>query len=96
MWSRFAFEPCNGVRLHVTDRDAVCTAAVQLSLLVELCRLYPDAFVLTEEGHDFDRRLEDPQWSRRLSEGEGVDSILLEWQEMSKAFEKLRAPYLLY
>ena len=96
MWSRFFEEQCNGVRLHFTDRDAVCTAHVQLSLLADLCRLYGDEFHMEMAGHDFDRRLEDPQWSRRLESGEGVDSILAEWRAMSKDFEELRGPYLLY
>ena len=95
LWRRFCNEPCNGVRLHFTDRDAVCTAEVQLSLLVELCRLYPDEFRF-EEHDRFDWRLEDKQWGARLKSGEGVDSILAEWKVMSQKFEEVRQPYLLY
>ena len=96
LWSMFADQPCNGARMHFTDRDAVCTAEVQLSLLVEFCRLYPEEFDFKMEGHEFDRRLEDPRWSRRLKAGEGVDSILAEWKAMSRNFEDIRKPYLLY
>ena len=96
LWSMFAGQPCNGVRMHFTNRDIVCTAEVQLSLLVDLCRLYPENFDFEMEGHEFDRRLEDPQWSRRLKAGEGVDPILAEWKAMSKKFEEIREPYLLY
>jgi uncharacterized protein YbbC (DUF1343 family) len=95
LWRRFYNTPCNGVRLHLTDRNAVCTAEVQLSLLVEMCRLYPGEFGFAE--HDgFDCRLEDKQWKARLKTGEGVETILAEWKIMSKKFEEMRRPYLLY
>ena len=96
LWSRFCGESCNGVRLHFTDRNAVCTAEVQLSLMVELCRLYPDRFDFDMENHRFDCRLEDQQWARRLKSGEGVDTILAEWKDMSRQFEEIRRDYLLY
>jgi uncharacterized protein YbbC (DUF1343 family) len=96
LWGRFADERCNGVRLHFTDRNAVCTAEVQLSLIVDLCRLYPEAFDFDMENDRFNCRLEDQQWARRFKAGEGVDSILAEWRAMSKTFEAIRRPYLLY
>jgi uncharacterized protein YbbC (DUF1343 family) len=94
LWRRFFNEPCNGVRLHFTG-GPVRTAEVQLSLLVEMCRLYPEEFTFAEHDH-FDCRLEDKQWRARLKAGEGVDSMLAEWQDMSKRFEEMRRPYLLY
>lgn len=101
-WRRYAGELCNGVRLHVTDPHALRTARVQLTLLVEMLRLYPGKFYFMV-GDDFtpnracmDRRTGHEQWGRRLSDGEGVDSILPEWQEASKEFERARMPYLLY
>ena len=96
LWSRFVGEPCNGVRLHFTDRDAVRAAEVQLSLMVELRRLYPDRFDFVDENRQFDVRLEDSQWARRLRSGEGVEPILNEWQEAAQRFEEARKPYLLY
>ena len=96
LWSRFVGEPCNGVRLHFDDRNAVCTAEVQLSLIVEFCRLYPEEFDFEMENDQFDCRLEDQQWSRRFRSGEGVETILAEWKAMSKAFEDIREPFLLY
>lgn len=96
LWSRFYNEQCNGVRLHVTDRNALCTAQVQLTLMVELCRLYPEDLDFVMENSQFDIRLEDEQWSRRLKGGEGVDTILREWQQASREFEKRRTPHLLY
>ena len=96
LWSRFADQPCNGVRLHFTDPDQVRTAEVQLSIIAELCHLYPQEFDFDMEQHRFDCRLEDQQWSRRFKAGEGADSILAEWKAMSKKFEETRQPYLLY
>jgi uncharacterized protein YbbC (DUF1343 family) len=97
LWRRFACEPCNGIRIHFPDRDALRIAPVQLTLLVEFLRAYPGQFDLIENDADwFDRRLEDPQWRRRLKAGEGVESILPEWEAMARKFEQMRRPYLLY
>jgi len=101
LWGRYAGELCNGVRLHVTDRDALRTAQVQLTLLVELFRLYPDKFGFVsydfaEDLSGMDCRLEDEQWARRLKAGEGVDTILAEWEDMSRQFGEIRKDYLLY
>ena len=94
LWGKYLGEPCNGIRIHFTERDAVRIAEVQLTLLVEFIRLYPDQFDLSDEAAEI--RLEDPQWARRLKEGEGVASILREWKEMSKKFEQVRKEFLLY
>jgi uncharacterized protein YbbC (DUF1343 family) len=96
LWRKYAGEPCNGIRIHFTDRDAVRIAEVQITLLVEFLRLYPGQFDLVTENDQFDKRLEDLQWSRRLKEGESAESILCEWKEMSARFEQMRKPYLLY
>jgi uncharacterized protein YbbC (DUF1343 family) len=64
--------------------------------MVELGRLYPGGFDFVMENSQFDIRLEDEQWSRRLKGGEGVDTILREWQDASRKFEEMRQPYLLY
>lgn len=96
LWRRFFGKPCNGIRIHFTDRDAVRIAQVQVTLLVEFLRLYPGQFDLISENDQFDCRLEDLQWSRRLKEGEGIERILREWKQMSSKFEQMRKPYLLY
>ncbi|MBM4081092.1 MAG: DUF1343 domain-containing protein, partial [Planctomycetes bacterium] len=99
-WKRWAGQVCNGVKLHVTDRRALRAAQVQLTLLVELFRLYPDKFrfvVHTFTGDNeperdhwpTDHRLEDEQWADRLEAGEGVDTILAEWQAASRKFEEM-------
>ena len=106
LWGRYAYEVCNGVRLHITDRQALRTAQVQITLLVEMFRLYPDQFRF--EHFDFfgtndrtdhgptDHRLEDEQWTNRLEAGEGVEAIWSEWQAASREFDARRQPYLLY
>lgn len=94
-WGKYAGRECNGIRLHVTDRAAVQTAEVQLSLFEEFLRLYPEQFTFADEAR-FDCRLEDLQWTRRLQQGEGVRTILPEWREMSRQYERMRSEYLLY
>jgi uncharacterized protein YbbC (DUF1343 family) len=94
MWNTYSYQPCNGVKLQFTDRNAVCTAEVQLSLLVELCRLYPEQFQMDKQA--FTNRLEDPHLVKRLKAGEGVETILAEWKADDKKFEQIRKDYLLY
>ena len=96
LWRRFCNEPCTGVRVHFTNRNVVSTAEVQLSLLVECLRLFPNEFDFMAEYQGLDFRLEDKQWARRLKNGEQVETILAEWQDMSKQFQETRRPYLLY
>ena len=96
LWRRFYDQPCNGIRIHFMDRDALRIAHVQLVLLYEFLRLYPEEFDLDNDNDSFDKRLEDLQWSRRLKQAEGVDTILAEWREMSKKFSQIRKKYLLY
>jgi len=80
--------------------------------MVELRRLYPEHFDFVRTNSQFDIRLEDEQWSRRLragrircapsdggasdAPGEGVETILPEWRAASRQFEGMRRPYLLY
>lgn len=101
LWGRFAGECCHGIRMHITDRDKISTSEIQLSLLVECLRLYPDKFDFCDpkfipNNYWLDKRLEDEQWSRRLKAGEGVETILHEWKQASGEFKKNREKYLLY
>lgn len=106
VWGRYAYQVCNGVRLHFIDCSAVRTAEVQLTLMTEMFRLYPDQFKFVpydptgsdphEDHWPTDHRLEDEQWADRLAGGEGVETILSEWQEASRRFVEVREPYLLY
>jgi len=95
LWGRFAGEPCNGVRLHFTDPEAVTTALVQLALISDLFRLYPDDFEFLAQ-YNFSIRLEDEQWAPRWRAGESVEGVLAEWQSDARRFAARRQPYLLY
>ena len=64
--------------------------------LVECLRLFPNEFDFIEKYGGLDRRLEDKQWARRLKAGEDAEPILAEWKTMSKKFQEIRKPYLLY
>jgi uncharacterized protein YbbC (DUF1343 family) len=101
-WKRYAGELCNGVRLHITDTSLLRTARVQLTLMVELLRIYPTDFnfcvgdCLKEDFSGMNNRLDGEEYTDRLKKGEGVDTILCEWEEQSKEFEMKRKPFILY
>ena len=71
------------------------TSHVQLALINDLCRLYPDEFQFLSQ-YNFDLRLEDSQWVERWRAGEGVEAILAEWQAAARQFADRRQPFLRY
>jgi uncharacterized protein YbbC (DUF1343 family) len=101
-WARHAGRVCHGVRLHVTDRDALRVARTQLSLFVEMFRLFPGKFHYADndaeqkQSDGMARRSGHEQWGRRLENGEGVETLLHEWERAAGQFAELRRPYLLY
>jgi len=90
--STFAGKACGGVRLLVTDRDALRPVALGLEIAVALRDLHPV---------DWDRRkfldlLANRDTFERLEEGETADTIVRSWDAPLEKFRARRARYLLY
>jgi uncharacterized protein YbbC (DUF1343 family) len=90
--STFAGKACGGVRLLVTDRDALRPVALGLEIAVALRDLHPV---------DWDRRkfldlLANRDTFERLEKGETADTIVRSWEQGIARFRERRARFLLY
>ncbi|MEO8348876.1 MAG: DUF1343 domain-containing protein, partial [Acidobacteriota bacterium] len=90
--STFAGERCGGVRIAVTDRDALRPVALGLEVAVALRDLHPV---------EWDRRkfldlLANRDTFERLEKGETADAIVRSWEGPLEKFRERRARHLLY
>jgi len=83
---------CFGVRLELTDREALDTGRLGVELLSALWKLYPSHFRLERTI----RLLGSSRTMARLRAGDDPVKIAEGWGEELEAFRKLRARYLLY
>ncbi|HSE62220.1 MAG TPA: serine hydrolase [Thermoanaerobaculia bacterium] len=90
--STFAGERCGGVRLTVTDRDALRPVALGIEIAVALRDIYP----ATWRREKFLRLLANGDTFDRLERGETADVIVKSWDVPVEAFRKSRAKFLLY
>jgi uncharacterized protein YbbC (DUF1343 family) len=90
--STFAGEACGGVRLTVTDRDALRPVALGIEIAVALRDLYPTAW----RREKFLTLLANRDTFDRLERGETADAIVKSWDAPVEAFRKRRAQFLLY
>lgn len=91
-YSVFKDQPCGGVYLLVTDRDALRPVDLGLTLALTFQRLYPGQFALDKMG----RLLTDPGTLDAIKAGKPLAEIEQAWAEDLVAFQKRRAGFLLY
>lgn len=91
-YSVFKDQPCGGVYLLVTDRDALRPVDLGLTLALTLQRLYPGQFALDKMG----RLLTDAATLDAIKAGQSLAEIEQAWAEDLAAFQKRRASFLLY
>ncbi|HEY9899290.1 MAG TPA: DUF1343 domain-containing protein [Pantanalinema sp.] len=84
----------SGVEVKVSDREAFQAVKTGLVMVAEVRRLYPDRLRIEAKGFD---RMTGASWIReRLLALEAPEAIAAAWEDQTRAFERLRAPYLLY
>jgi uncharacterized protein YbbC (DUF1343 family) len=83
---------CLGVRLVLTDREALDTGRLGVELLSALWKLYPSRFRLDRTI----RLLGSSRTMSRLRAGDDPKDIVEAWQPELEDFKQLRAKYLLY
>jgi uncharacterized protein YbbC (DUF1343 family) len=89
---RYARQDCRGVRIKLTDRDALASPMLGVELISALHRLYPDQFQLEPTlGMLGSRRA-----LEQISAGQDPRSIASAWQPALQDFLALRSKYLLY
>jgi uncharacterized protein YbbC (DUF1343 family)/CubicO group peptidase (beta-lactamase class C family) len=90
--STFAGELCGGVRLTVTDRDALAPVTLGIEIAVALRDLYP----MDWKRERFLDLLANRDSFERLEKGETADSIVRSWLDRVEVFRARRARFLLY
>jgi uncharacterized protein YbbC (DUF1343 family) len=90
--SVFAGQQCGGVRMVLTDREAVEPVRMGIAIAYHLRRLYPTAF----EARKVDVLLGNKAVLEALLVGKGVFEIEATWQAGLAEFQKRRAKHLLY
>ncbi len=93
-FSKHKGEVCQGVQVHVLDRDDFEPLAAALHLCSLIMRQHPDQFQFLESH--FDRLAGTGQVREALVRGDSVEAILKSWEPDLKAFEKLRKKHRLY
>ncbi len=93
-FSKYEGQPCNGIEVHVMDRDAFNPVVVGLTVIATIHDIYPHQFAFN--ASDFDR-LVGNDWIRQdIEKGVPVPEMQRRWQVGLSQFEKVRRKYLLY
>jgi uncharacterized protein YbbC (DUF1343 family) len=90
--SRFTGQPCQGIHMIVTDRDALRPVRVGVEIASALVRLYGATFQLEAATPLFGSRA----LLARIRAGEDPARIAGAWAADEAAWRRLRAKYLLY
>jgi uncharacterized protein YbbC (DUF1343 family) len=91
--SNHAGSECNGVQVHVTDRDSLRPVEMALHLIAVARCLSGDAWMWNSH---FDRLAGDSAVRSALDAGTGVLEIVPTWEESIATFVHQRKKYLLY
>jgi uncharacterized protein YbbC (DUF1343 family) len=81
-----------GLRLIITDRNALRPTELGLHLMATIRRLYPKAINFWDNR----KLIGDPETIRRLTEGEAAESILSTWKAALENYLVERDKYLIY
>ena len=90
--STYAGQRCGGVRITVTDRDALAPVALGIEVAVALRDLHPADWLIEK----FLNLLSNRDSFERLQKGETAESIVRSWKKGQDAFLTRRSRFLLY
>lgn len=93
-FSKYQGKLCNGVQVHVMDRDTFNPVVVGLTVIATIHDLHPRQFAFNPS--DFDR-LVGNDWVRQdIEKGIPVSEMRRRWQAGLSRFKEIRQQYLLY
>jgi uncharacterized protein YbbC (DUF1343 family) len=93
-FSKYKGKSCNGIEVHVMDRDAFNPVVVGLTVIATFHDLYPHQFAF--KASDFDRLIGNDWVRQDIEKGVPVPEMQRRWQVGLSQFEKVRQKYLLY
>jgi uncharacterized protein YbbC (DUF1343 family) len=92
-FSKFQGETCQGVQVHVTNRNTFDPVRSVLHLLQQAALLHPEKLSFNNSFV----RLSGNAWIREaLLQGTPVEEIIRRWDKELRDFKKMRAAYLIY
>jgi uncharacterized protein YbbC (DUF1343 family) len=91
-YSVFKDKPCGGVRIVLTDRDALNAVDVGLTIAVTMQRLYGTNFAADK----MQVLLREPTVLAGIKAGKPVAEMRAGWAADLEAYRKRREPFLLY
>ena len=96
--SKYAAQPCNGVQVHVTNRDILKPVDIALHLIATARRIYPNQFEFLERNgrYFFDLLAGTDELRLMLTGEESPADIAREWETEAAEFGERCRPYLLY
>lgn len=93
-FSKYQGESCQGIQIHVLDRNQFQPIPTFLHIVTAVLHLHPKKLELADQVFD---RLVGNSWVRRhLLQRRPVDEIVKQWQTALEEFKKKRTKYLLY
>src|SRR5699024_726761 len=98
-YQKYKNEQCQGVQLHITNRDKIEPLKVTINLMADIAMLYPESFEFRKEipsGKSFFDLLDGKSTLRQQILKDDRESYLEEAEEQLISFERLVQPYLLY
>lgn len=90
--SVFKGEACSGVRMTITDREALRPVELGVAVACTLQRLYPKNFDLPK----VDTLMNRASSVKKIGAGDSWRLVLADWAEESRAFEQRRSGFLRY
>ncbi len=91
-YSKFKGEPCGGIRIRITDREALRPVELGIVLAETLDRLFPDKFEIA----GVNRLLKNDKVQAMIEKGLPFPTIRASWKKDLSAFRKERKKVLLY
>lgn len=93
-FSKYSGQFCQGIQIHVLNRESFLPVRTVLYVLTEISRIQPNRLEFREAAFD---RLVGNSWIRgMLVEGQEPELIESRWEEALELFEENRNGYLLY
>ena len=96
-FSKYKGQTCEGVQLHILDRQKFAPVRTALTMIDVIRGMYPDEFEwLGSKRKPFDLLTGTDKVRRLLTEDVPIDSIIASWQDELHTFCETRQKYLLY
>jgi uncharacterized protein YbbC (DUF1343 family) len=93
-FSKYQGEPCEGIQVHVSDRQRFEAVRVALHILAAIKRNHPEHFQWRERSIDRLSGSDDVRGA--IDRGTPVDEILASWRSGLSEFDAMRKRYMLY